>query len=169
MNLLGALQQLLGGVGHAVNQGVSGLTHSQQQQPITDQHGGIGGPAPQMLPHQYAQLQRMQPIAPMKPMPTNGQVDPHSQALYNQAMQWYQRAQPLQVQPNITGTAGGWNGNPQELQGYFGQTQGYNQNDLSQGIQGGTVNQGYIPMQGSNGAAARPIQGSPFNQLTGMK
>lgn len=75
----------------------------------------------------------------------------------------------LQVQPNISGTAGNWNGNPQELQGYYGNMQGYNQNDLSNGIQGGMVNQGYIPLQNSNQVGNIQGNQSPFQRLTGQQ
>jgi hypothetical protein len=94
-------------------------------------------------------MAQKQPVAPMAPMPVNGQVDPHSQALYDQAQRSYQAARPLSVMPVGTSPSGaGWSG-VQPSTSFDGGLQGYGENDMTNGIQGGQVNRGFIPLQGS--------------------
>lgn len=72
-------------------------------------------------------------------------------------------ARGLTVQPTVQAPSGAQWGGLQPSTSFDGNLQGYGQDDLSNGIQGGMVNQGYIPLQSSGDAStAARVQPASF-------
>ncbi len=141
------LRQLLGNAGHAVGQEASQL----------GQAFGLGGhPQSQPTPPQRFAASRVGNNAGYSSsnaaQPVYG-TDPNG----------------LSVQPNFTGTQDVWNGNPEELQGYFGNTQGNLQNPgatpLQQGGYANSFQPGSFGVPDNTGSSfGAPIQGGQILQ-----
>lgn len=151
--MFNGLKKLLGVVGDAVVPGNQSSWHQSQVQ--QGQH-----PEPRMIP-QAPQYQHLQPKQHMQRMPQPGGAEDDGlvQTAHGQVPLW--AVNPGTPWTNSLGVAGAFaprsgadfNG-IQQSSSFDDGLQGYNQDDLSNGLQGGTVNQGYIPLQ-SGGAQPR--------------
>lgn len=157
MSLLGGFKKLLGDAGNAVSQAVmpqqirDAATQGQYKQLFGGgqdaqqaARGGVIGAADGGLPHAKQPMQYIGYDG--KPLQNQNYVGILSGG---------------STQPTYDPTNGDQNPNAVMGSHYYQPTrnqpiQGYGQEDLSQGIQGGTINQGYIPLQGSE---------SPLQQL----
>ena len=158
MDFLGALARFLGG--HQQQQQQAPQQKLQQAQPMAPMAPlqQVGAPRQQEDSGQVFALQGARPGM----MPLN-QVNPGSPWAN---MLPYQVPRGLQLQPTVQAPSGArWNG-LQPSTSFDQNLQGYSQEDTSNGLQGGTVNQGYIPFQGSRGTSGNVQSAmSPLDRL----